>query len=86
MHYDCGMRHIQMNIQAIRVLLCFCCGLVSVNFNYIPQGYFTGTGAIIGLPKYQWSKPERYAKMNHKNLPGTHDMFTAKQTTGTRYI
>ena len=27
-------------------------------FTSIPQGYYTGTGAIVGLPQCQWSNPE----------------------------
>ena len=29
-------------------------------FTHILQGYFTGTGAIVQLPQYQWSNPEGY--------------------------
>ena len=29
---------------------------------HVPQGYFTGTGAIIWLPQCQWSNPEEYGK------------------------
>ena len=37
-----------------------CCVLFCLqgNFTHILQGYFTGTGAIIWLPQWQWSDPE----------------------------
>ena len=38
--------------------VCVCCGLTLVDFNYIHQDYFTGTGAIIWLPQGQWNNPE----------------------------
>ena len=37
-----------------------CCGLVLIQYTHILQGYFTGTGAIIGLPQCQWRNPEGY--------------------------
>ena len=36
------------------------CDLVFANFTHILQGYFTGAGAIVWLPQYQWSNPEGY--------------------------
>ena len=43
---------------------CLCYTLCSVSvhfvFTHILQGYFTGTGAILGLPQCQWSNHEEY--------------------------
>ena len=41
-----------------------CCGLLLVDFIHIFQGYFTGTGAIIWLPQWQWSNPIGYGYMD----------------------
>ena len=41
----------------------FCCGLVSINFNHILQGYFTDPGAIIWLPQGEWSNVEVYGRI-----------------------
>ena len=40
--------------------VCFILHLVLADITHILQGYFTGTGAIIWLPQYQWSNPEEY--------------------------
>ena len=49
------LQYIPWNIHMVHVLLV---SLVLVNFTHILQGYFTGNGAIIGLPHCQWSNPE----------------------------
>ena len=33
-------------------------------FIHIHQGCFAGTGAIVGLPQCQWSKPDGYGKIS----------------------
>ena len=33
-------------------------------FIHIHQGYFAGTGAIVRLPQWQWSKPDGYGKIS----------------------
>ena len=33
-------------------------------FIHIHQGCFAGTGAIVRLPQYQWSKPDGYGKIS----------------------
>ena len=38
----------------------YCYGVIWVNFTHILQGYFTGTGAIVQLPQWQWSISEEY--------------------------
>ena len=43
-------------MQMVHALLCF----AVVDYTHILQGYFTGTGAIVQLPQYQWSNPEGY--------------------------
>ena len=45
----------------------FCCGLIWTDFTHFLQGYFTGTGAIIGLPQCQWSNPEEYECVDESN-------------------
>ena len=37
-----------------------CCGLAQIHFIHVLQGFFTGTWAIIWLPKCQWRNPEEY--------------------------
>ena len=46
----------------------FCRRSVTFNCTHIPQGYFTGTGAIIWLPQCQWSNPEKYRWTYFMNL------------------
>ena len=47
-----------------------CCGYAIVHneftwsFIHIHQGCFAGTGAIVRLPQYQWSKPDGYGKIS----------------------
>ena len=47
-------------------MLYFCYVIIHDNscdsFTHIFQGYFTGTGAIIWLPRCQWSNPEGYVQ------------------------
>ena len=45
----------------------FCYGCVMTDLTHILQGYFTGTGAILGLPQCQWSNPEEYVWFNRMN-------------------
>ena len=59
----------------------FCCGWMPVSFTHILQDYFTGTGAILRLPQCQWSNPEGYGSIDPKNLLGTHDIITTKEST-----
>ena len=49
------MAHPESNVHVV-----FGFGLVAVDFTHIPQGYFTGTGAIRWLPQCQWSNSEGY--------------------------
>ena len=49
-----GVQYINVHI----VCVLFRGGLVWADFTHILQGYFTGTGAIIGLPQCQWGDPE----------------------------
>ena len=52
------------------VVLCFVVVMQSFIMNshevfiHIHQGYFAGTGAIVRLPQYQWSKPDGYGKIS----------------------
>ena len=52
------------------VVLCFVMVMQSFIMNshevfiYIHQGCFAGTGAIVRLPQYQWSKPDGYGKIS----------------------
>ena len=51
-------------------------------FTHILQGYFTGTGAIIGLPLCLWSNPEGYDCPNaHEVTLKDMDKFYIYQTT-----
>ena len=60
----------------------FYCGLGHLNFTHILQGNFTGTGAIIWLPQFQWSNPDKYDEQaNHMNLLITDEINTIKQIT-----
>ena len=51
------------------VVLCFVVVMQSFIMNshevfiHIHQGCFAGTGAIVRLPQYQWSKPDGYGKI-----------------------
>ena len=53
------------------VVLCFVVVMQSFIMNshevfiQIHQGCFAGTGAIVRLPQYQWSKPDGYGKISH---------------------
>ena len=59
----------RLTMHKVQAFLCFAgvC-LTQVHFTHILQGYFTGTGAIIRLPQWQWSNPEGYGQMYHMNL------------------
>ena len=52
------------------VVLCFVVVMQSFIMNshevfiHIHQGCFAGTGAIVRLPQYQWSKPDGYGKIS----------------------
>ena len=52
------------------VVLCFVVLMQSLIMNshevfiHIHQGCFPGTGAIVGLPQCQWSKPDGYGKIS----------------------
>ena len=52
------------------VVLCFVVVMQSFIMNshevfiHIHQGCFAGTGAIVGLPQCQWSKPDGYGKIS----------------------
>ena len=50
--------YISRNMYTVRDLLCFW----SWDFNHILQGCFTGTGAILWLPRCQWSNPDGYGQ------------------------
>ena len=41
-------------------------------FIHIHQGCFAGTGAIVRLPQYQWSKPDGYEKISQCITTTTH--------------
>ena len=55
--------HKNTNPVSATCALVFCCGLKSVHFTDILQGYFTG----IWLLQCQWSNPEGYSLINHTN-------------------
>ena len=44
-----------------------CWGYVLMDLTHILQGHFTGTGAIIWLPQYQWNNPEQYGWIDYIN-------------------
>ena len=44
-----------------------CSALISIDFTHLLQGYFTGIGAIVGLPQCQWSNPEEFGWMDRIN-------------------
>ena len=54
------------------VVLCFVVVMQSFIMNshdvfiHIHQGCFAGTGAIVRLPQYQWSKPDGYGKISQR--------------------
>ena len=71
---------IQGHLEELCTWLLLCFGFILVSscivlvgywliFTHNPQGYFTGTGAIIWLPQCPWSNPEGYGKMHHMKPP-----------------
>ena len=59
------------------VVLCFAVVMQSFIMNshevfiHIHQGCFAGTGAIVGLPQCQWSKPDGYGKISQCSITTT---------------
>ena len=58
--------HLIENTHGSSIVIFLYCG--SCRFYHIPQGY-SGTGAMIWLPQYPCSNPERYGKMSCVDPP-----------------
>ena len=59
--HDSQVQYISRIIHNIQAVCVVSYGLALTNFTYVPQGFFTGTGAIMWLPQCQWSNPEVYS-------------------------
>ena len=67
-----------VHIMSVPILLCLFIDWFypyPSGFTHILQGYFTAIVAIMWLPQYQWSNPERYGSIIHTNLNKTICIF-----------
>ena len=68
--FNCIVQYIPRNMHTVFVVLCFVVVMQSFIMNshevfiHIHQGCFAGTGEIVRLPQYQWSKPDGYGIIN----------------------
>ena len=70
---DLGLVSFEFKSQYIPTIMHMAHTVAPVNFNHILQGYFTGPGAIIWLPRCHWSNQKDMDKCISKtdNIPTT---------------